>query len=302
MGKACSRGEFLALLGQYFGNGLVLGCIYALMALGLTLVFGYMNVVNFAHGEFYMLGAFLGYSIAVSGGLPFGIALLGAALGVGAVGLVVDRLLLRKLRGHGEIALPMLATIGLSIALQNLATIIWNPIPKAVGSPIHGSSMNLGIMRLTPQSVLVILVAGLCILLAHLFIGRTRLGRAMRATFQDPVAAWLQGVNVDVVYGLTFAFGAALAAVAGVLISTVFQITPTMGSLASAKAFAVVILGGLGSFPGAILGGLLLGVAESLAAGYVSSGYQDAVGLLTLLAVLMVRPQGLLGGARTVQE
>lgn len=287
---------------QYFGNGLALGAIYALMALGLTLIFGYMNVVNFAHGEFYMVGAFFAYTLIVLAGLPFWLGLAGAALGAAALGLLADRFLLRALRRHNEIAMPMLATIGLSIALQNLATIIWNPVPKTMGSPASGDSLNLGFMRTRPQLLLVVALAAVVIAAAHLFLNRTRAGLAMRATFQDPAAAWLMGVNVNRVYGATFAFGAALAATSGVLIATIFQITPTMGGLATAKAFVVVILGGLGSLPGAVVGGLTLGVAESVAAGYLSSGLQDAVGLMVLVVVLMLRPQGLFGQREVVAE
>ncbi len=157
-------------------------------------------------------------------------------------------------------------------------------------------------MQITPQSLFVIGAAAASIIAAHLFISRTRAGLTMRGTFQDPMASWLMGVNVGRVYALTFAFGALLAAISGVLISTVFQVTPTMGALATAKSFVVVILGGLGSFPGAIAGGLLLGLVESLGAGYVSAAYEDSIGLLMLVAVLLLRPQGLFGAAKTVQE
>jgi branched-chain amino acid transport system permease protein len=289
-------------LGQFLGNGLTLGCIYALMASGLTLVFGYMGVVNFAHGEFYMLGAYLAYSTTRLLGMPFFLALVVSAASAAVIGLVVDRLVLRPLRAHGRIEMPMLATIGLAIMLPNLAIILWNPVPKTVESPVSGSTIDLIVMQITPQSLFVIGAAAASIVAAHLFISRTRAGLTMRGTFQDPMASWLMGVNVGRVYALTFAFGALLAAISGVLISTVFQVTPTMGTLATAKSFVVVILGGLGSFPGAIAGGLLLGLVESLGAGYISAAYEDSFGLLMLVAVLLLRPQGLFGAAKTVQE
>jgi branched-chain amino acid transport system permease protein len=289
------EGHRVNQFGQFLGNGLTLGCIYALMAAGLTLVFGYMNVVNFAHGEFYMLGAYFAYSVTEIAGLPFAVGLLAAILGAVVLGLIIDRLLLRPLRKYDTIEMPMLATIGLAIMLPNVAILIWDPVPKTAGSPIPGSSIDLGIMRITPQSLFIIAAAAAFMVAAHLFMSRTRVGLTMRATFQDPSTSWLMGVNVTRVYALTFAFGAALAAVSGVLISTVFQITPSMGALASAKSFVVVILGGLGSFPGAIAGGLLLGLVESLGAGYISAGYKDAFGLLVLAAVLLLRPQGLFG-------
>jgi branched-chain amino acid transport system permease protein len=289
-------------LGQYLGNGLVLGAIYALMAAGLTLVFGYMGVVNFAHGEFYMLGAYLAYTISSILGWPFAIGLLVAALGVALVGLLINWGILQPLRKYETLEMPMLATIGLAIMLPNLVIIVWNPVPKAAGSPVQGASIDLGIMSLAPESLFVIVMAVVFILSSHLFITRTRIGLTMRGTFQDSTASWLMGVNVTRVYALTFAFGAVLAALSGVLISTIFNISPSMGSLATAKSFVVVILGGLGSFPGAVVGGLLLGVVEGLGAGYVSAGYKDTFGLVVLIAVLLVRPQGIFGAKRMVQE
>jgi branched-chain amino acid transport system permease protein len=287
---------------QFLANGLALGSIYALMAAGLTLVFGYMNVVNFAHGQFYMLGAYFAYTVTTIAGLPFVLGLVAAVAGAVVVGLVIDRLVLHELRKYESIEMPMLATIGLAIMLPNLAIVIWDPVPKTAESPVRGGSIDLGILSITPQTLFIIGAAAVFMVAAHLFITRTSVGLTMRGTFQDPMASWLMGVNVTRVYALTFAFGAALAAVSGALISTVFQITPSMGDLATGKSFVVVILGGLGSFPGAIAGGLLLGVVESLGAGYVSTGYKDAIGLLMLVAVLLLRPQGLFGRARTVQE
>jgi branched-chain amino acid transport system permease protein len=206
------------------------------------------------------------------------------------------------LRRHGRIEMPMLATIGLAIALPNVVIIVWGAVPVRATSPVPGDTIDLGVMSTTPQNVFVIVAAALALLGAHALISWTRLGLLARATFQDATASALMGVHVARVHAGTFAFGAVLAAISGVLISTVFQITPTMGVLATSKSFAVVILGGLGSFPGAIIGGLLLGVVESLGGGYLSTGYKDAFGLLVLIAVLLLRPQGLFGSARAVQE
>ncbi|CAM04149.1 amino acid/amide ABC transporter membrane protein 1 (HAAT family) [Saccharopolyspora erythraea NRRL 2338] len=289
-------------IGQYLGNGLTLGAIYALMAVGLTLVFGYMNVVNFAHGEFYMIGAYLSYTVADVLGLSFISGLLAAVLGAIVLGLAIDSGVLRKLREHEDIALPILATIGISILLQNGAMLVWSPVPQTAGSPFSSDSIDLLVARTTPRNIFIVVVVAVTILAAHLLMTRTRIGLDMRATFQDSTASWLMGVNVRRVYAMTFALGAALAALSGVLIATIFQITPTMGALATAKSFVVVILGGLGSFPGAIVGGLLLGLVESLGAGYLSAGYKDAFGLLVLLAVLLLLPQGLFGARKVVQE
>ncbi|HET6560853.1 MAG TPA: branched-chain amino acid ABC transporter permease [Marmoricola sp.] len=289
-------------LGQYLGNGLVLGAIYALMAAGLTLVFGYMGVVNFAHGEFYMIGAYLAYTVTSILGWPFAVGVLFAALGAAVLGLLINWGILQPLRKYETLEMPMLATIGLAIMLPNVAIILWNPVPKAAGSPVPAASIDLGIMRLSSASLFVIGMALLFILCSHLFINRTRAGLTMRGTFQDSTASWLMGVNVTRVYALTFVFGAVLAALSGVLIATIFNITPAMGTLATAKSFVVVILGGLGSFPGAVAGGLLLGLVEGLGAGYISAGYKDTFGLLVLILVLLLRPQGLFGAKRMVQE
>ena len=225
-----------------------------------------------------------------------------AAVGTALVGLVINWGVLQPLRKYETLEMPMLATIGLAIMLPNLAIILWNPVPKAAGSPVGGDSIDLGIMRLSPESMFVIALTLVFILSSHLFITRTRIGLTMRGTFQDSTASWMVGINVTRVYALTFAFGAVLAALAGVLISTIFNITPSMGGLATGKSFVVVILGGLGSFPGAVVGGLLLGIVESLGAGYISAGYKDTFGLLVLIAVLLMRPQGIFGAKQMVQD
>lgn len=289
-------------LGQYLGNGLALGAVYALMAVGLTLVFGYMGVVNFAHGEFYMIGAYLAYTVTTVLGAPWVVGLLAAAAGAAVLGLIINWGILQPLRKYNTLEMPMLATIGLAIMLPNLAIIFWNPVPKAAESPVTGDSIDLGVMTLSPVSIFVIVMAIVFLLSSHLFINKTRIGLMMRGTFQDSTASWLMGINVTRVYALTFAFGAVLAAVSGVLISTIFNITPTMGALATGKAFVVVILGGLGSFPGAVVGGLVLGLVESLGAGYLSAGYKDTFGLVVLIAVLLLRPQGIFGAKQAVQE
>lgn len=289
-------------LGQYLGNGLVLGAVYALMAVGLTLVFGYMGVVNFAHGEFYMIGAYLSYTVTSVLGWPFIFGLLAAAAGAAILGIVINWGILQPLRKYDTIEMPMLATIGLAIMLPNLAIILWNPVPKSAESPVSGGSIDFGIATLSRSSIFVVVMAVLFIVCSHLFINRSRLGLTMRGTFQDSTASSLMGINVSRVYAMTFAFGAVLAALSGVLISTIFNVFPAMGTLATGKAFVVVILGGLGSFPGAVAGGLLLGLVESFGAGYLSAGYKDTFGLLVLLMVLLMRPQGIFGGKQMVQE
>jgi branched-chain amino acid transport system permease protein len=282
-------------LPQYIANGLVTGAIYALMALGLTIVFGFMNVVNFAHGALYAFGAYLGYSFALWTGLGFVAALAAAAVGTGILGAAIERGLLAGSRQKSAVMMPMLITIGLAVLLQNLALVIWGPNPKRVASPLHGDTVDFGVAKLAPQQLFVAALALVLIVTVHVWMQRTRFGLAMRATFQDSHAAWLAGVNVKRMYAMGFALGAGLAGMAGVLVASIFSLTPNIGELATSKAFAVVILGGLGSFPGVVAGGVLVGLAESLTAGYISSGYADAVSMGVVLVVLAVRPEGLYG-------
>lgn len=280
---------------QYVANGLVTGAIYALMALGLTIIFGHMGVVNFAHGALYAFGAYIGLSVATASGLGFFAALLAAALVMALFGAVVQLGLLEGVKGRDPMMPQMLITIGLFLALQSLIIIIWGASPKRLDSPVMGHSMNVGLFRLQSEQVFVVVLALALILLVHLWLQRTHRGLTMRATFQDKDAAWLAGINVRRVYVTGFALGAGLAAMAGVLVASLSALTPGMGEVATAKAFAVVIVGGLGSFPGVVVAGLVLGIAESLTAGYVASGYVDAVSMAVLLAVLMVKPEGLFG-------
>jgi branched-chain amino acid transport system permease protein len=285
--------EFL----QHLLNGLIIGGIYALMGIGLTLIFGIMNVVNFAHGEFYMLGAFGVLTLFTFMGIPYVLSLALTAVIFFVIGGVVERLILRPVRNQ-PVEVPMLATIGLSIFLANMALIIWDPTPKDIGMPFPLVATQIGPISLTPIRVFVFFTALFLILGSHLFLRYTALGTAIRATFQDRDAAALMGINTNIVNMFTFAWGTALAAIAGGLLGPIFQVFPTMGAITSSKSFAVVIVGGLGNYPGAILAGLLLGVAESLGAGYISSGYRDAIAFILIIVVLIFRPTGLLGKAR----
>jgi branched-chain amino acid transport system permease protein len=284
---------------QHLLNGLLLGSTYALLGIGLTLVFGLMNVVNFAHGEFYTLGAYATFAALIGAHVSFFLAIaLAIALGA-AAGAVTDRVLLRPLRGE-SIDTTMLLMIGLWIAMQNAELLVWGGVAKSVPTPFPTAPLVLGPVSVAPLRVFVFVVAAALIAGAHLLLSRTRLGRAMRATFQDRETAALMGVRIERVHTITFAFGAGLAAAAGALLGPVFLLYPSMGDLASLKAFSVVILGGLGNFGGAALGGLVLGIAEELGAGYVSSGYRDAVGFAMIVLMLLVRPAGLFARAERV--
>jgi branched-chain amino acid transport system permease protein len=284
---------------QHLLNGLLLGATYSLLGIGLTLVFGLMNVVNFAHGEFYTLGAYAVFAVLVGARVSFFLA-IPAAIVVGAIaGALCERALLRPLRGE-SIDTVMLVMIGLWIAMQNAELLGWGGVAKSVPTPFSSQPIVLGPVSASRLRLFVFSVSVLLVLGAHLVLARTKLGRAMRATFQDRETAALMGVGVERIDTVTFALGAGLAAAAGALLGPVFLLYPSMGDLASLKAFSVVILGGLGNFAGAALGGLILGVAEELGAGYVSSGYRDAVGFVMIVLVLLCRPSGLLARAERV--
>jgi branched-chain amino acid transport system permease protein len=277
---------------QHLVNGLVLGGTYALLGIGLTLIFGLMNLVNFAHGELYTLGAYATFAALALGGLNF-FAAVAAAIVVGALaGAICERVLLRPLRAE-SIDTTMLVMIGLWIALQNAELLAWGGVARSIPHPFPTAPIVLGPVGIAPLRLFVVLTALGLIVAAWLVIQRTRLGTAMRATFQDRDTAALMGVRIGRIHTVTFAFGSALAAAAGALLGPIFLAYPSMGDLASLKAFSVVILGGLGNLAGATVGGLLLGIAEELGAGYVSSGYRDAVGFVIIILVLLFRPSGL---------
>jgi len=284
---------------QHLVNGLVLGGTYALLGIGLTLIFGLMNVVNFAHGEFYTLGAYATFAALTLADLNF-FAALGLAIVCGlVVGAVTELLLVRPLRRE-SIDTVMLVMIGVWIAMQNSELLVWGGVAKSIPHPFSTTPLTLGGVSLAPLRLFVLVAALGLIVGAHLLIHRTRLGRAMRATFQDADTAALMGVRIRRIYTATFAIGSGLAAAAGALLGPIFIAYPSMGDLASLKAFSVVILGGLGNIAGATVGGLVLGVAEELGAGYVSSGYRDAVGFVIIIAVLLLRPSGLIARAERV--
>jgi branched-chain amino acid transport system permease protein len=286
------------VLPQLLVNGLIIGGTYALLGIGLTLIFGLMGVVNFAHGEFYTLGAYATFFVLSALAPNFLLALVGAIVVGALLGGAVERLL-APLRHH-SIDTTMLLMIGVWIAMQNAELLAWGGVAKNIAHPFPSEPVVLGPISVAPLRLFVFAVAVLLIAGSHALIHRTRLGRAMRATFQDQETAALMGVSIGRIHTATFAFGSALAAAAGALLGSVFLVYPSMGDLALQKAFSVVILGGLGNFVGAALGGLLLGVAEELGAGYVSSGYRDAIGFLLIILVLLFKPSGLFARAERV--
>jgi branched-chain amino acid transport system permease protein len=278
---------------QYVFNGLVVGCSYALIAIGLTAIFGLMEIANFAHGQFYMLGAYFTYWLTRIVGLDFWTGLVASVIGVMLVGVILERTLFRILRG-ASLSSSVLATIALSIFLENLALNVWGPRPQKILSPFETGSIEfLGVFT-TPERLLMLFVTVLIVILLHLGLRHTQTGKAIRATFQQREAAALVGIDIDRLYTLTFAIGAGLAALAGVLLGTIFVVQPSMGGIATLKAFVVVTLGGISSFAGGIAGGLVLGLAESFGA-IIAPAYKDAVGFILVLIVLLYKPDGLFG-------
>lgn len=277
---------------QLIANGLINGSFYALSAIGLTLVFGLMRVVNFAHGDLYMLGGLLGWALTTQLGIGFvrSLVLVIAIMGVG--GWIIERVLIERVREQGEEP-GILLTIGLSIFIVNTALIVVGTAPLKVQSPLPNKPVFLGPVVLTEARLFVVAMAAVLIVTAHFIIQHTKLGRAMRATFQDTMAAKLAGIQTERVYASTFALGTILAGVAGMLLGSIYVAQPTIGGLVSLKAFVVVILGGMGSFAGAIVGGLVLGLVEALWGGYVATGYVDAIGFALVIIMLLVRPYGL---------
>ena len=277
---------------QHGLNALMLGGTYALLGIGLTLIFGIMRVVNFTHGELYAFGAYMMYMFVMLTGANFFVALvLAVVLGV-ALGAAIEFALLRKLRG-ADIDTTMLVMIGAWIALQNAEQLAWTGVAKSIDNPFPATPLVIGAVSVAWNRVFVFAVAIVLILATYALINHTRLGKAMRATFQDRDTAALMGIQIGTIHTATFALGSGLAAAAGALLGPVFVVYPTMGDLAAAKAFAVVILGGLGNIAGATVGGFILALVEELGAGYVSSGYRDAMGFLLIIVILVFKPTGL---------
>ncbi|MHA7601160.1 branched-chain amino acid ABC transporter permease [Alicycliphilus denitrificans] len=284
--------DFTFLIGQALTNGLIIGLLYLLMAIGFTLVFGVMRVVNFAHGEFYMLGAFLAYVCVTRLQLPFLAAVLATFAVTLVAGWIIEVLVLKGFRGN-ELN-GMISTIGLAMVLQNGALLVFGPDPQSM-PPVAQGVVSLGPIVL-PMSRLYVVAFSIAVLaLLYLFLMRSKGGRALRAVVQDTEIASAQGIRSHLMYPLGFGIGVALAAVAGALMAPVFSVSPSIGSTPLLKAFIVVILGGLGSIPGAALASLLLGVVESAANTFMSSSMSDMLLFGFVILMLIFRPSGLLG-------
>jgi branched-chain amino acid transport system permease protein len=301
--------QFDILLQQIL-NGLVLGSVYALIALGYTMVYGILQLINFVHGDVLMVGAMVGVtvvSLLAASGLPLPVILviaIACAIPVCVIlSLVIERVAYRPLRNAPNLA-PLITAIGLSIVIQTLAMIIWKPNPIVFPDLLPTKPIEIGPALLAPKQMLILVVSAVLMIGLLLLVNRTKLGRAMRATAENPRIAGLMGVNANQVVAVTFAIGASLAAVAGVLVAMNYNIAQfSMGFIPGLKAFTAAVLGGIGNLGGAVLGGLLLGIIESLGAGYIGditggflgSNYQDIFAFVVLILVLVFRPSGLMG-------
>lgn len=274
-------------------NGFVNGCTYALIAIGLTMVYGILHVINLAHGEIFMIGAFVAFFFYATTG-SYVAAVAGAVIVTALVGLLIERLVFRPLIRQPRIN-SLIASVGLSLALSNAALILSGGAPHFYVTPLTNRIVHIGYVSITAQRVLIVVVTLALIAALTIFYQWSRLGKALRAAAQDLEACSLVGIETRWLIIITFMLGAALAGIAGGLLSPVYTVTYDMGLLAVMKAFAVVIVGGFGNIPGTILAGFLLGIAESLGGGFISATYQDSIVFLILAAALMIRPTGLIG-------
>jgi len=278
-------------------NGLTLGSTYALIALGYTMVYGIVQLINFAHGEIYMFGAFAGLFMVTVLGVNIFIALIGAMAFCMLLGVLVERIAYRPLRGKSSRLSALISAIGVSIFLSTLMALIRGTnttrYPEGV---IEQTTFTIGSVEVSSLQIIILLVSAILMVGLQLMIKKTRIGKAMRACSQDIDASYLMGINVNRVISITFAVGSALAAAGGVMVGIYYNaVWPYMGTMAGLKAFAAAVLGGIGSIPGAMIGGLSLGVMEILGVAYISSSYKDAIAFAILILVLLIRPQGIMG-------
>ena len=284
-------------------NGLSLGSVYAIIALGYTMVYGIARMLNFAHGDVIMVGAYISFCATAYMHLPAVASVLLAIAVCTCMGILIEGLAYRPLRGTGSLAV-LITAIGVSYFLQNSALLIWGSAPKVFTSVVNnipGLKLFNGKLTITAESILTLTCCIVIMICLTLFISRSKVGKAMRAVSEDNDAARLMGINVNQTISITFAIGSALAAIAGVLLCSSYPaLMPTTGAMPGIKAFTAAVFGGIGSVPGAMLGGILLGVIEIFGRAYISSELSDAIVFGVLIIVLLVKPTGLLG--RTMTE
>jgi len=281
---------------QQLLNGLTLGSSYALIALGYTMVYGIVQLINFAHGEIYMFGAFAGLFLVTVVGVNIVYALLGAMVFCMVLGVVVERVAYRPLRGKSSRLSALISAIGVSIFLSTLMVIIGGTNARSYPDVIPIHTYQLGAVQFSSLQIIILGLSAVLMIGLELMVRRSRIGKAMRACSQDIEAAALMGISVNRVISFTFAIGSALAAAGGVMVGIYYNaVWPYMGTMAGMKAFCAAVLGGIGSIPGAMIGGISLGIMEIMGVAYLSSSYKDAIAFAILILVLIIRPQGLMG-------
>ncbi len=296
---------------QTLVDGVTTGSLYALIALGYSMVYGVLKLLNFAHGDLYMVGAYIGYFViqwfggpsAISIPIPLLLLIMFALAGggVGALGVAIERFAYRPLRDAPRIA-PLITALGVSFFLENTVLLLFGAQTRVYNTPDFislGNGIHLGVLQIDVVRIMVIVLSAVLMIALRLLVNKTTLGKQMRAVAADREAAEMLGINVDYTIAMTFFLGSALAGVAGVMAGLVFnQVTNLIGFVAGLKAFTAAVVGGIGSIPGAMLGGLLIGIAESFITGYVSSTYTNLIVFGILIGVMLLRPSGLLGRAQ----
>ncbi len=291
---------------QQLINGLTVGGVYALIALGYTMVYGILELINFAHGEIYMLGAYLGiifFAFFTAAGLTSYSLTLSLVLTIvlsvafcSAYGFTMERIAYRPLRNAPRLS-PLISAIGVSIFLQNYVMLTQGATDKVFPNLFGEAGFTFSGLRITYLQVFIIVLSCLLMLSLHLYVTRTKMGKAMRAVAQDKVMASLVGINIDRVISVTFIIGSGLAAVAGIMVAMYYGLVNySIGYIAGIKAFTAAVLGGIGSIPGAMFGGIFLGLVESIGASYISSEYKDAYAFAVLIVILLIKPSGIFGG------
>ncbi|WEB70952.1 branched-chain amino acid ABC transporter permease [Aerococcus christensenii] len=280
---------------QQLVNGVALGSIYALMALGYTMVYGIIGLINFAHGDIYMVGAFVGFSLVTTAGVGVFSALIISMIFTALLGVIIERIAYKPLRGSTRIA-ALITAIGVSMLLQNVMIALKGPEVRAFPADLPALSLNFGSFSINSQQLLILVVTIVLMIALQVIVQKTKLGQAMRAVSVDDQAAQLMGINANTIISFTFLIGSALAGAAGVLVGIYYNsLSPLMGVNIGTKAFVAAVVGGIGSIPGAMCGGLIIGLVETFVAMVGLSTWKDAVVYAILIVILLVKPTGLLG-------